>query len=135
MTIFSHVALGTNDIAKATKFYDAVLAPFGIVQKGAYGEAGMMYGANGPDDGKGGIEFIVTKPGNGEPATHANGGTIAFLAPDRASVLAFYEAALANGGTHEFAPGPRGFTPTAFAAYVRDPDGNKLTAYSFKDEK
>ncbi len=127
MSIFSHVALGTNDLAKAQKFYDAVLAPFGITQKGPYGDNGTLYGKDSP-------EFIITKPGNGEPATHANGGTIAFLAPDRASVRAFYDAALENGGTQEFAPGPRSFTPTAYAAYVRDPDGNKLTAYSFKDE-
>jgi len=134
MTIFSHIALGTNDLAKATKFYDAVFAPLGFTQKGAYGEGGLMYG-NDDNDGKNGIQFIITKPGNGEPATFANGGTIAFLAPDRAAVRAFYEAATANGGTHEFAPGPRAFTPTAYAAYVRDPDGNKLTAYSFKDEQ
>ena len=135
MTIFSHVALGTNDLAKAEKFYDAILAPLGIVQKGAYGDSGTMWGAEGVDDGKNGIELIITRPGDGKPATHANGGTIAFLAPDRAAVRAFYEAALAKGGTQEFAPGPRGFTPTAYAAYVRDPDGNKLTAYSFKDEQ
>ena len=135
MSIFSHVALGTNDLAKATKFYDAIFAPLGIVQKGAYGENGLMYGAPAADDGKGGIEFIITKPGDGKPATFANGGTIAFFAPSREAVRAFYDAALANGGTQEFAPGPRAFTPTAYAAYVRDTDGNKLTAYCFKDEK
>ena len=128
MSIFTHVVLGTNDLARAEKFYDAALAPLGNKQQGPYGDNGTMYGATGP-------EFIITKPGNGQPATFANGGTVSFLAPDRAAVRAFYEAALANGGTDEGAPGPRAFTPTAYAAYVRDPDGNKLTAYSFKDEK
>ena len=52
-------------------------------------------------------------------------------APDRAAVHAFHEKALAAGGTCEGPPGPRSFTPTAYAAYVRDPDGNKLTAYTF----
>ncbi len=127
MSIFTHAVLGTNDLAKATKFYDAALAPLGNTQKGPFGANGMMYGATGP-------EFIITKPGDGKPACPANGGTLGFLAPNRAAVRAFYEAALANGGTDEGAPGPRAFTPTAYAAYVRDPDGNKITAYSFTDE-
>ncbi|ODU22899.1 MAG: glyoxalase [Sphingomonas sp. SCN 67-18] len=127
MSIFTHVVLGTNDLDKAQGFYDAALGALGYSRQGAFGANGMMYGATGP-------EFIVTKPGNGAPATHANGGTLGFAASDRAAVRAFHEAALANGGTDEGAPGPRAFTPTAYAAYVRDPDGNKLCAYSFTDE-
>ncbi len=127
MSIFSHAVLGTNDLKRAERFYAAALAPLGSKQQGAFGANGTMYGADGP-------EFIITKPGNGEPATFANGGTLGFLAPNRAAVDAFHEAALANGGTDEGAPGPRPFTDTAYAAYVRDPDGNKITAYSFTDE-
>lgn len=127
MSIFSHAVLGTNDLDRAKRFYDAALAPLGSRQQGAFGDNGTMYGADGP-------EFIITKPGNGEPATFANGGTLGFLAPDRAAVDAFHQAALANGGTDEGAPGPRAFTDTAYAAYVRDPDGNKITAYSFTAE-
>ena len=81
--------------------------------------------------GKDGPEFMVTKPANGKPATPANGGTIGFAAADRPAVHAFHEKALAAGGTCEGPPGPRSFTPTAYAAYVRDPDGNKLCAYTF----
>ena len=55
-------------------------------------------------------------------------------APTRAAVHRFHEAALANGGTCEGAPGPRKFTPTSYAAYVRDPDGNKLCTYCFAAE-
>jgi len=127
MAIFTHVVLGTNDLKKAQGFYDAALGTLGYSQQGPFGETGTMYGQAGP-------EFIITKPGNGEPATHANGGTLGFAAPNRAAVRAFHEAALANGGTDEGAPGPRAFTPTAYGAYVRDPDGNKLCAYSFTDE-
>lgn len=127
MSIFSHAVLGTNDLEQAKRFYDAVLAPLGSKRQGAFGDNGMMYGADGP-------EFIVTRPGNGKPASFANGGTLGFLAPNRAAVDAFHEAALANGGTDEGAPGPRAFTDTAYAAYVRDPDGNKITAYSFTAE-
>ena len=127
MSIFTHAVLGTNDLKKAETFYDAALGTLGLSQKGPFGSGGTMYGKDGP-------EFIVTAPGDGKPATPANGGTLGFLAGDRATVRAFYEAALANGGTDEGAPGPRTFTPTAYAAYVRDPDGNKICAYSFTDE-
>ena len=127
MSIFTHAVLGTNDLKKAETFYDAALGTLGLSQKGPFGSGGTMYGKDGP-------EFIVTAPGDGKPATPANGGTLGFLAGDRAAVRAFYEAALANGGTDEGAPGPRTFTPTAYAAYVRDPDGNKICAYSFTDE-
>ena len=54
-------------------------------------------------------------------------------ATTRAQVRAFHEAGLANGGTDEGAAGPRAFTPTAYAAYLRDPAGNKLCAYCFAD--
>src|SRR5215470_10198290 len=123
MPIFTHVVLGTNNIDKARKFYDATLAPLGV-KRVMETENGSLWGKDGP-------EFMVTKPANGQPATHANGGTVGFAAPDRASVHAFHEKALAAGGTCEGPPGPRSFTPTAYAAYVRDPDGNKLCAYSF----
>ncbi len=127
MAIFTHAVLGTNDLSKATTFYDAALGALGLTQKGPFGANGVMYGDTGP-------EFIITRPGNGEPATFANGGTLGFLARDRATVRSFHGAALANGGSDEGAPGPRAFTPTAYAAYVRDPDGNKICAYSFTDE-
>lgn len=127
MSIFTHAVFGTNDLAKATKFYDAALAPLGYDRQGAFGTNGALYGATEP-------EFVITKPANGEPATAANGGTLGFAAPNRAAVRAFHAAALANGGSDEGAPGPRPFSPTAYAAYVRDPDGNKIAAFSFTDE-
>jgi len=127
MAIFTHVCVGANDLAKSRKFYDAALAPLGIKNMGGMGETGFLYGAEAP-------EFLITKPRDGKPATHANGGTIGFSASSRASVAAFHAAALANGGTDEGAPGPRTFTPTAYGAYVRDPDGNKLCAYCFAAE-
>ncbi|NNM61071.1 MAG: VOC family protein [Steroidobacteraceae bacterium] len=127
MGIFTHVCVGTNDVAKSRKFYDAALAPLGIKNLGPFGDSAFLYGAEGP-------EFLVTKPRDGQPATHANGGTIGFAASTRAAVKAFHAAALANGATDEGAPGPRTFTPTSYAAYVRDPDGNKICAYCFAAE-
>jgi catechol 2,3-dioxygenase-like lactoylglutathione lyase family enzyme len=117
------VVLGTNDIEKARKFYDSTLSTLGL-KRVMNMENASLWGKDGP-------EFMVTKPANGQPATPANGGTIGFAAPDRAAVHAFHEKALAAGGTCEGPPGPRSFTPTAYAAYVRDLDGNKLTAYTF----
>ncbi len=126
MAIFTHVVVGTNDKAKSMAFYDATLSPLGVKNLGLFGENGVLYGAQSP-------EFLITKPANGEPACHANGGTIGFAAPSRAAVRAFHAAGLANGGTDEGAPGPRSFTPTAYAAYLRDPCGNKICAYCFAD--
>ncbi len=123
MAIFTHVVIGTNDIARARTFYDSVLGTLGIKRAMNLDDA-SLWGTEGP-------EFMVTKPGNGLPATYANGGTISFAAPSRAAVHKFHEAALANGARDEGAPGPRSFTPTAYAAYIRDPGGNKLCAYCF----
>jgi catechol 2,3-dioxygenase-like lactoylglutathione lyase family enzyme len=125
MAIFTHVVLGANDVAKSKKFYDAALAALGVTNMGPMGENAFLYG------GSEGPEFVLTKPANGKPACFANGGTVGFKAPTRASVHEFHKAGLANGGTDEGAPGPRAFTPTAYAAYLRDPDGNKLCAYCF----
>lgn len=124
MAIFTHVVLGANDLEKSRKFYDATLAALGIKNMGPMGERGFLYGKDSP-------EFLVTKPANGQPACHANGGTIGFHAPSRDAVHKFFEAGMANGGTDEGGPGPRTFTPTAYAAYLRDPCGNKICAYCF----
>jgi catechol 2,3-dioxygenase-like lactoylglutathione lyase family enzyme len=126
MAIYTHVVLGTNNLEKANKFYDAALGALGVKNLGAMGENATLYGAEGP-------EFLVTKPANGQAACHANGGTIGFHAPSRDAVHDFHAAGIANGGTDEGQPGPRAFTPTAYAAYLRDPDGNKICAYCFAE--
>jgi len=124
MAIFTHVALGTNDLARSQRFYDATLAALGIRNLGAMGSNAVLYGQTQP-------EFMITKPINGQPACHANGGTIGFAASSRDAVDQFHAAALANGGSDEGAPGPRPFAPTAYGAYVRDPEGNKICTYCF----
>jgi catechol 2,3-dioxygenase-like lactoylglutathione lyase family enzyme len=124
MAIFTHVTVGTNDLAKARLFYDGVLAPLGYKRLNDLGENGSIWGESAP-------EFFVLKPANGNPATIANGGTISFRAPNRAAVAAFHKAALAAGGVDEGAVGPRGWAPNAYAGYARDLDGNKIAAYCF----
>src|SRR3546814_19944605 len=69
------------------------------------------------------------------PATHANGGTISFAAPSRAAVHEFHKRALAGGGTDEGAPGPRSFSTTAYGAYIRDLDGNKICTFCYPARK
>lgn len=127
MSSFTHVVLGANDLDKSKKFYDAALGALGVKYIGPMGSGGAMYGKDGP-------EFMITKPANGKPATFANGGTLGFAAPNRKAVHAFHEAGLKNGGTCEGPPGPRSFTPTAYAAYLRDPAGNKICTYCFAKE-
>ena len=127
MAIFTHVTVGTNDLDKARSFYDAVLAPLGYKRLSDLSNNGSGWGESAP-------EFFVLRPANSRPATHANGGTISFLAPNRAAVALFHKAALSAGGVDEGAVGPRGWAPNAYAGYVRDLDGNKLAAYCFTAE-
>ncbi|WP_417607315.1 VOC family protein [Primorskyibacter flagellatus] len=122
---FTHVAVGTNDIEAARRFYDKVLATLGWSRIADLGDTGSFWGDGAPS-------FMVTLPRNGAPATAGNGTTISFQAPDHASVHAFHEAALTLGMPDEGAVGPRPWAPGAMAAYTRDPDGNKLAVYGME---
>ncbi|MGB4826603.1 MAG: VOC family protein [Paracoccaceae bacterium] len=79
-----------------------------------------------PGDGR--CRFWITRPFDGKPASVGNGSMPAFVAPDQAAVRAFHAAGLAAGGKDEGAPGLRPYGPAFYAAYLRDPDGNKLSA-------
>lgn len=121
--MFSHIMVGTNDREASVTFYDATFGALGIT--GHPTENGAFYG--GPETGM----FGVTKPRDGEAATHANGGTIGLTAPDTASIDAWHAAGLANGGTCEGPPGLRPYgTAPMYGAYLRDPVGNKLCAFT-----
>ena len=121
--MFSHVMVGSNDIAKAKKFYDALLGALGAQPATVDDKGRLIYMHNN------GL-FLVTTPINGAPATAANGGTIGFACESQAQADAWHAAGVANGGTTcEDPPGIResGFGPL-YLAYLRDPDGNKLCA-------
>ena len=124
MGIFTHICLGTDDLDRARRFYDAVLAPLGIHNLGDFLDQGVGYGHRA-------AELLILRPLDGAPADAGNGGTVSFKAPGRAAVRAFHAAGLAAGGSDAGAPGPRGAVEHAYGAYLRDPDGNKICAYCF----
>ena len=125
--MFSHVMIGSNDIERSKKFYDAVLATLGVGEPvrntAPSGHTRLFYRHEGNS-------FCVTEPINGEAATCANGGTIGFKCNSPEQVRQFHDVAIANGGsTSEEPPGLReGSMGALHLAYVRDPDGNKLCA-------
>jgi catechol 2,3-dioxygenase-like lactoylglutathione lyase family enzyme len=116
--MFSHIMIGSNDIARSKKFYDALFAAMGA-QPGVEDARGRVaYSHNGG-------RFMVTKPIDGKPATTLNGGTIGFVMSDAKQAEAWHSAGVANGGTSiEDPPGVR--ANGAYLAYLRDPDGHKL---------
>ncbi len=120
--MYSHMMVGSNDIARSKKFYDATFAAIGG-KPGTLDPKGRLIYAN-----NGGL-FLVTPPIDGQPATHGNGCTIGLaMTPEQAD--AWHAAGVANGGTAiEDAPGVReGGGMKMYLAYLRDPDGNKLCA-------
>jgi catechol 2,3-dioxygenase-like lactoylglutathione lyase family enzyme len=121
--MFNYITLGTNDLDRARAFYTPVMATLGFVPANIdEGEIGFAESPDGP------CRFWVNHPYDGKPATTANGSMPAFAAKTRAAVDAFHTAALAHGGSDEGAPGLRPYGPHFYACYVRDPDGNKLSA-------
>lgn len=118
--MFTHVMIGSNDLERARAFYDATFTALG-------GKPGEM-------DARGrlvylheGSRLMVTKPIDGKPATAANGGTIGIVATSPDHVLAWHKAGITHGGISiESLPTER--PDGSFVAYLRDPDGNKLTA-------
>ncbi|WP_149739644.1 VOC family protein [Rhizobium sp. RU20A] len=118
-----YTTVGSNDLARAGRFYDRVLATLGFHRaREDASEIGYMA------EGDVRCRFWVVTPFDGKPAHFGNGVTIAFEAPNRAAVAAFHAAALAEGGTDEGQPGLRPFHANFYAAFARDHDGNKIVA-------
>ena len=117
-TMFSHIMIGSNDIARSKKFYDALFAAMGAGPGVEDARGRVAYSHNGG-------RFMLTKPIDGKLATVLNGGTIGFQMKDAAQAEAWHKAGVANGGTS--IGDPPGVRPHgAYLAYLRDPDGHKL---------
>lgn len=127
-----HTMVGSNNIERSKRFYDELLGVLGVsaatLNIADSGHTRLFY------RNENGTNFIVTQPINDEPATVANGSTVAFSCDSPEQVKRFHDVAVAAGGTSiEAAPGPRETSGmgTIELAYVRDPDGNKLCGIHF----
>ena len=125
--MLNHVMVGSNDIERSKRFYDAVLGVLGAAEpmrnNTETGHTRLFYRHDGST-------FCISEPINDEPATPANGGTVGFRCASPEQVVLFHDTAVANGGVSiESAPGLRNSSlGPVHLAYVRDPDGNKLCA-------
>ena len=120
MSILSHLSVGVTDIPRARKFYDSVLATLQIRMMVEFEGAG--YGREFP-------EFWIGHPHDGKPMSPGNGTHFCFTAASKEEVDAFHAKALELGGSDEGKPGLRPeYMPNYYAAFVRDPDGNKIEA-------
>jgi len=117
--MIGYATLGTNDLARAAAFYDKLAALLDTPRMMEF-DSFVAWGEPG-----GAAGLALTKPYDGKPATVGNGVMIALAARDKAHVDEIYRVALENGATDEGGPGPRG-DDGFYAAYFRDPDGNKL---------
>ena len=122
--MIGYVTLGTNDIDRAARFYDALLGEIGAKRMMQTDRFVVWFVA--PDK----PALGVFKPFDGKPATVGNGVMVALVVDSPAKVDALYKKALELGATDEGAAGPRGI-PGFYAGYFRDPDGNKLNFYCF----
>jgi catechol 2,3-dioxygenase-like lactoylglutathione lyase family enzyme len=122
--MFSHIVVGSNDIERSKAFYDALFNAIG-------GSPGFVDPKNRLIYQHDGAMLMVTRPIDGMPATHANGGTIGFAVSEPAKIDAWHAAGIEAGGTSiENPPGVRAIEGAGnlYLAYLRDPDGNKLCA-------
>ena len=124
--MIGYVTVGTNDLARAARFYDALAAEMGTARM-MEADTYIAWGTPG-----GGAGVAATKPFDGKAASVGNGTMVALEAKDEAQVDRLHALALANGGSDEGAPGPRG--GGFYAAYFRDPDGNKLNAFCMPEQ-
>jgi len=130
MSVISHITLGTNDVVRAAAYYDAVLGALGFARLAKPPGKPPAYEKNGTMP-----TIYLYPPVDGRPATWGNGTHVAFVADTRAAVDAFHALALERGGMSEGGPGLRPhYGANYYAAYVRDPDGNKLQAVCYAAE-
>lgn len=119
--MIGYVTIGTNDLNRAAKFYDALLATIGVTR--FMDTERFIAWASSPTA----AGLCLIKPFDGKPATVGNGAMVALVLDSREKVDAFYKKAMELGASDEGPPGARG--DGFYAGYFRDPDGNKLNAF------
>lgn len=119
--MFSHIVVGSNDLERSRRFYDATFAALGTGPGMIDTKGRLVYSRDG-------ARLLITKPIDGNEATHANGGTIGLKMDSPDIAKAWHQAGVANGGISiEDPPGIReSAAGKLYLAYLRDPDGNKL---------
>ncbi len=126
--MIGYITVGTNDIEKASAFYDALLGEIGAKRTMDYDTFKVWSTGEG-------AAFSITLPFDQQSATVGNGVMVALAMPDRETVDKMYAKAIELGASDEGKPGPRGDEHSAFyAAYFRDTDGNKLNFFHFPTE-
>ena len=121
--MIGYVTLGTNDLTRAGKFYDALLAELGGKRQM---QSDRLISWSG---GQGQPGLGVIKPNDGKAATSGNGTMVSLMVDSQEKVQAMYDKAISLGGKDEGPPGLR--WGTFYAAYFRDLDGNKLNVFHF----
>ena len=120
-SILSHVSLGTDDLERASAFYDSVLATLGCRRIMEH-DGAVCWGKAYP-------EFWIQRPFDEGEAQSANGVHVAFMAASKEEVRSFYEAGIAAGATDDGAPGPRPhYGEPYYGCFLYDPDGHKVEA-------
>ncbi|WP_170758424.1 VOC family protein [Ruegeria lacuscaerulensis] len=123
-----YTTYGTNDLTRAIRFYDAIFSVLDQPRLPGWTDDRAGWGTE-PETG---IGFWICTPFNGAAASAGNGAMIAFPAHSAAQVRRFHATGLEHGGTDEGEPGVRGYyAPDFYVAYLRDPDGNKLSCFYY----
>jgi catechol 2,3-dioxygenase-like lactoylglutathione lyase family enzyme len=126
--MIDHISIAVRDLAKAEPFYIALLAPLGMTKLRAWSNAAIGFGKKYP-------EFWINRRDAMGRVAEDSGVHICLRAPDSAAVDAFHAAALKGGGTSDGAPGLREkYHGNYYAAFIRDPDGNRIEAVTFLPE-
>jgi len=123
--MIDHVSVAVSDLRKAEPFYAALLATLGMEKLREWPNASVGFGKKYP-------EFWINTRTKMSPVAEDSGVHICLRAPDTAAVEAFHATALKSGGASDGAPGPRPeYHATYYAAFIRDPDGNRIEVVTY----
>jgi len=126
--MIDHISIAASDLKKGEAFYTALLAPLGMAKLREWPDAAIGFGKKYP-------EFWINRRAAMDRVADDSGVHISLRAPSAKAVDAFHAAALKAGGTSDGAPGVRPeYHQTYYAAFIRDPDGNRIEAVTFLPE-